>query len=203
MENIEHLLARLRDDDHYILKELFKKQFYLLQDEPCRHLRSKGDFKAIVNAALLEIWDKRMSYIDDAHVRAILNIKIKNKTIDLLRSKGYNMILGDEAVEAAEAQYGKPDMHTHTVSERMGLVYEIIEKLPFDYKQVMHMLYKDQLTVIEIAAKLNISQSAVRGRKDKAIELIRQWLDKMNPDLRRVVFNLLLIMLLLIVLKIV
>lgn len=63
-------------------------------------------------------------------------------------------------------------------SERKRIVHETIAKLPEDYRMVITLRDIEEMSTIEVAQVLNISEGAVRVRLHRARQAMRKLLDK-------------------------
>lgn len=202
MKIIQNILARLRNDDETVLGELFKHHFNYLLALPFRILKNIPESQDVVSEAFYEIWDIRHSYEfeSDRHVVSILQLKIRNKAIDLFRARKYESTDPDVIETLVAVPAGS--IPSHATIDRLQLVYAAISKLPAKNRRIMEMLVVDQMKVGEIAEELEIPQPTVTARRKRAIKLILQYIEKHDPTLRKTALTLLLISVLIILLKI-
>lgn len=83
------------------------------------------------------------------------------------------LVRGAEALDTMEEDRRFAAMSQHEL--RLDLV-RAIESLPTSYREVVVLRDFEELTIGEIAAKLNVSRDAVKGRLSRARALLREFL---------------------------
>lgn len=90
--------------------------------------------------------------------------------------------LGDGFEETADAAKNVEVVETVETAEAMedyGII-EVVKKLPFKYRSVIHLFYYEELSIKEIADILKIKSSTVRTHLTRARAKLKELLEKNN-----------------------
>lgn len=68
--------------------------------------------------------------------------------------------------------------HSLGFQTRMGLLDDCLERLPIDFAQVLHMVYRAELPMRTIAANLSLTEEAVKKRVQRARALLGECLQR-------------------------
>ena len=125
-----------------------------------------------VQDVILSAYLRRDSFCDERYWRSWMLVSIRNRAIQLLRkvksSQGYlNYIEGQDfdtnGVEAALIE-----------QETMDIFFAAIDALPVRYREIVELSFEQGLKNEEVAGLLGITEVAVRKRKIRLIELLRE-----------------------------
>lgn len=148
--------------DHFYISLLFYAQD-ILQD--------KAEAQDAVQEVFTRLWQHRPDLNSALHIRSYLYKSTRFCCIDHLRQ-----------MQRRDARYGiylDRAMNDVLQDSRMieeelyGQIIREIELLPEKYGQILKLKYIDQLDYPEIAARLRISEPAIRKQKQRAMELLK------------------------------
>lgn len=63
--------------------------------------------------------------------------------------------------------------------EQLNILMTALSLMPEQYRQILNYLYFEQMTEVAVAKMYNVTQSAIAGRKNRALTWLRQYF-KMN-----------------------
>ena len=175
--HIDHLVERVKQDDHTALHELydFYKPFIAFSaSRVCNKYKTleRDDLiseSIFILKELCKIYDKDksfFSYFLETRMQSYMIAKVKSKYCENVTIVPLNE---HDSYEPCENCSFFED-HTELRDE--------IENLPDKMQQIIEMVYFKQLTQDECAVILNISQAAVSKRLKKAIKNLREKLEK-------------------------
>lgn len=149
---------------------LFKALYPLTQ-------KSKEDTEEIIQELFLTIWNKRDKMLTIRSFRPFVFRLARNKVIDWYRKKEvkkdystfYNEYTKDDAVNVSDELL---------FEEYYSIAMDAIEKLPARQKQIFNLRHDNDLSLNEIADKLQISIHGVKKQLYEATRFIKEYLLK-------------------------
>jgi RNA polymerase sigma-70 factor (ECF subfamily) len=154
----------------------FNYVFYFAQ----KFIKDPQEAEDITTDTFFKCWQKRGDFENIYKLQAFLFITTKNACINAWRSEkrqsdleqGLKYLLDREDEDAKEQQLLTARIYQY--------IYEEIEKLPPQEKNIFKMAYIDGLSNDEIASKLNINNLSVRNYKARALKTLRIALAEKN-----------------------
>ncbi|MEX1211624.1 MAG: RNA polymerase sigma-70 factor [Balneolaceae bacterium] len=172
----EELILHVRQGDRYALKQLFYRHY----DALCRYSYSIGHQRELARDAVQDLffrlWEDRERLNITHSVKAWLFRSTHNRTIDLLR-KDRPWVLHDALDESL------PEENDRSEPADMGLVqriWEIVEEMPDQRRQIFLLYRKEGLSYKEIAHLMSITRKTVENHLSKALQDIRDQLVREN-----------------------
>jgi len=139
----------------------------------------------IVSESFIKLIDRRQDFKALPQVKSFLYQTVHNASINQAITRQRHKII-HEKIRYQEEQ-GKAGTSEYEVMETEILraeliqeIYEEIENLPDRCGQIFKMIFVEQLSTDDIAARLSINPQTVRTQKARAIQLIRTALLKKN-----------------------
>jgi len=129
-------------------------------------VRSGADAEDIVQEAFVKFW-RRNHNIDN---RALLYATVRSIALDLIRRDSRRARREAEAYVEAE-QAVEPQFEIANESQR--LVGGAVDRLPHEQREVLVMKIWNELTFVEIAGALGISQNTAASRYRYALAALR------------------------------
>lgn len=181
----------LGDTDLQILSEfkqgrlelLYRKIYPALLLFAIRNAGEQHDFLAedCVQNAIFNAWKRKEQFDSIYTLKSFLYISIKNEIIGLHRKQ--------KARERYISQLENDLFFTNSVidKETQLLLFHAIQDLPEKERSIFELSFIEGLKNIEIAEKLDVSESTVKKVKAKALYILRQ---KLNPALFLFFFSL-------------
>ena len=152
-------------------------------------LDGKDDAEDVAGEVLLKLWEKRDDLRDNAdEVRRLADTMARNLALDLLRHRRRHPILrifhrqGDDEEETGNTP-DIPDSFTplHYVENREAgsIVKRAMSRLPYNWRRIVEMRERGDMSFAEIAQVLGTSESSCRGMMSKARQRMLQLINKM------------------------
>lgn len=143
---------------------------------PCRE-----DAEEIVHDVFIKIWEGRFRLNDNKSLQSYIYTIAKNATLDKIRK--YNVD------QLNLVNYFKNNqMHDFEVDEQQNaklleLVRELVEGMPYQRRKVFKLNKFDGMSQKSISEYLNISQGTVEKHISKAIQYLKDELEKKNVSI--------------------
>lgn len=138
--------------------------------------------------SLVKLWQAPARFESAGKLRSYLFTLVRNASLNHLkhlrvRGRSEQELSGPEAMidGRLEALMAETDL--------MRLVYEEVARLPEGYRQVVELLYLEDLSSAEAAARLGISMENLRQRKGRAIKELKTAL--LRKGLSEILFSML------------
>lgn len=147
------------------------KVIYLLTN------RSKEDTEEIIQELFVGIWEKRGKLLTIQAFRPFIFRMARNRVIDWYRKnetkKDYNTFYSENSQEEAASVTDEL-----LFDEYYSIAMDAMAKLPPRQKQIFELRHDHDLSLDEIAGKLNISIHAVKKQLYEAIHFVKEYLKK-------------------------
>lgn len=162
---------------HKISKEEFEEKYKLYSQELMNisfgYTRNKDDSLDVIQNVFYKFfnYNKTFPTLNDEKYW-LIRVTI-NESKDLLRKKTRITILDENEIDTISFK-------NNTDQERLKLykLTEKVEQLPEKYKVVTILYYYDSLSVNEIMKILNLSESAVKKRLERARTMLRKEMEE-------------------------
>ena len=168
----EQLLSLLKDGDTSAFNTVYdrySRPLYL-------YILSKTD-KGEVSKDLLQdlfatLWEKRLVLDIRLSLKAWLYQSIRHKIIDLYRRDHTYRKYLQQLIEHFDAQpHNIVDVYDYKT--RAHEVFEAINQLPCRMKEIFMLSRFENLSIEQIAARLDLSQQTVKNQISKALKILR------------------------------
>ena len=162
---------------HKISKEKFEEKYKLYSQELMNisfgYTRNKDDSLDVIQNVFYKFfnYNKTFPTLNDEKYW-LIRVTI-NESKDLLRKKTRITILDENEIDTISFK-------NNTDQERLKLykLTEKVEQLPEKYRVVTILYYYDSLSVNEIMKILNLSESAVKKRLERARTMLRKEMEE-------------------------
>lgn len=153
-----------------------------------RIVRDEDEAQSVMQETYLQAYKRLDTFRREAKFSTWLYaIGLNLARASLRKSKRYDT-LEEESIDRLQPGFSN-GMFTDNVeawnpqkmaerSERKRLVHEAIDKLPADYRTVLTLRDIEELSTLEVAQVLDISEGAVRVRLHRARQALRKILDQ-------------------------
>lgn len=153
-------------------------------------LDEKEEAEDVAGEVLLRLWEKHESLRDNAdEVRRLADTMARNFALDLLRHRQRHPILrifhrqGDEDEEKSST----PDIpysftpHHYVEDKEAGIIIQrAMNQLPYNWRRIVEMREREDMSFAEIAQVLGASESSCRGMMSKARQRLLQLINEMT-----------------------
>lgn len=161
-------------------ESLFRAHYSTLCGYANTFLRDPDASEEIVQEVMMKIWVNRATIFINTSVHSYLYRSVRNGCLNLLKHlevreeyKVWNESQGESTVLSQEDRM--------VASELEEKIREAIDRLPLERRKVFVMSRYDNLTYVEIAAKLGISVKTVENQMGKALKTLREELSEYLP----------------------
>ncbi|SIO07262.1 RNA polymerase sigma factor [Chitinophaga niabensis] len=168
----EQLLSLLKDGDigaFNMIYDRYSRPLYL-------YILSKTDrgetSKDVLQDLFATLWEKRFTLDIHLSLRSYLYQSVRHKIIDLYRKDSTYRKYLQQLIEHFDAQ-------PHNISEtydykaKASEVFEAINRLPARMKEIFMLSRFENLSIEQIASRLDLSQQTVKNQITKALKILR------------------------------
>jgi RNA polymerase sigma factor (sigma-70 family) len=169
--NENELLIRFRQGDEMVFKLFFDQYYVAILYYAQDIVPAKSEAQDIVQESFCKLWQHRQEFNSLLHIKSFLYKVTRFACIDLLRHTKSINLRYEVYLERAMDE----TLHNSRMIEE-ELYREIIAEislLPKRYETILRLKFLHNLDVPEIAAKLGMSEAAVRKQKQRALERLR------------------------------
>jgi RNA polymerase sigma-70 factor (family 1) len=171
--NDTELLGRLKLDDTEAYKALFDRYWEQLYLFAWKRLKSKQDAEDVVQHVFMKIWEHRNAKNISFSLQAYLYKSVSYEVIGSLKK----MAAATEDIDGLTE--GVLPVFSETLSkldlkELNALIEAEILSLPLRMQQVYRLSREDDLSIKEIATKLDISEQTVKNQLTIALSRLRK-----------------------------
>jgi RNA polymerase sigma-70 factor (ECF subfamily) len=178
--NDSDLLLLLRDGREDAFTEIYNRYWERLVATGYYFTRSKEAAEEVVNDVLMGLWLRRAS-LDIQALPAYLGTAVKFAVFKAMaRNKRRNQVLsGQLSAEAEAAAHNDTEQHLDALFMDEWLK-GIVEQLPEKARLVFVYSRHEELSIKEIAGKMDLSPKSVEYHMTKALKTIRDSIRKMT-----------------------
>lgn len=152
-----------------LFKDNYSKAYYLA----LRILHNNEVSKDVVSDAFELVW-KRVRYQDVDNISSYLLTTVKNVSLDYIRRQDirsrYVLASMKETEMVVNSVYDHWDVHEEKIKAIMGALTELTPRT----QQIVQLCYVEHKKYREVAAELDISESAVKKHIMQALSYMRQ-----------------------------
>ena len=174
------VLASLEKGSETAIEMLFKTYYQPLCNYAYTFLRDKDEAEEVVQAAFINIWDKRAEINIQTSVKSYLYRAVRNSCLNVIKHQKVR-----KEHEAHEAAMGEPVYEGATqgviASELERKITAAIKELPEQCRLVFQLSRFEELKYAEIADQLDISVKTVENHMGKALRIMREQLKDYLP----------------------
>jgi RNA polymerase sigma-70 factor (ECF subfamily) len=175
----QELLNAFQEGSESAFEEIHNRYFKRLYQHASNMLDDQESAADVVQEVFIALWTKRDSLHIQKTLAGYLHSSVRNRVLNVIEhSKLYDRHLASLAEFLREAA----DEPAATPADReifFQLFESEVDKLPSKMKEVFELRRKDELSYIEIADKLSISDKTVKKQINNAIKILKsrliQW----------------------------
>ena len=162
----------MKQDHRYAFNEIYERYWLKLYLSAFRRLRAKDDAKDLVQDLFFSLWMKRHSLAITNSLSSYLFTAVKYRVINHIES---NVVRG-AYLDSLKGNLVECDNSTDEAIIGRDLERFIdhgIDTLSPKMKEVFELSRRENLSVNEIADKLNLSEQTVKNQISKALKILR------------------------------
>lgn len=164
------------DTPHPISIERYRALFDTLYPPLClfakKYLGDIESSKDAVQEVFIKIWEQKILYINFSAMKSLLYKSVRNKCLDILKSKNHKMKSQSSDIDEAILMTDDFYLTQLTLVETYSHLETAIKKLPLKSQRIIRLglnAYSNQ----EIADELCITKNTVKSQKRIAYDKIR------------------------------
>ncbi len=171
------LLAAIRAGSENAFRQLYEKYWEDLYRMAYRRLASPEDIKDILQDVFLSLWNNINEVNADESLGGYLYTSLRNRIFNFFekRQNRLNCLMKQpfNPVESEEIIWNR-----FNTKEIQKIIAFQVAAMPPKMKRIYLLSKKEQLTISEIAELLNLSPQTVKNQLHRALERMRQNLQK-------------------------
>jgi RNA polymerase sigma-70 factor (family 1) len=168
------LFDRFRQGDGSAFKVLYDRYFPLLFVTILKYVERRDLAEDIVSNAFIKLYDCRTTIKDADHIYAFLYVAARNEAVDYQRDLRRQRAARNEHTQLADREYHDSREAELEREEWMVKILQAIELLPAARRTIFRMHYFEELSIREIANRLNLTETTVRNQRNRALIFLRQ-----------------------------
>lgn len=176
----QQVLTSLEKGSESAIEMLFRTYYQPLCQYAYSFLRDKDEAEEVVQAAFINIWDKREEITIQSSVKSYLYRMVRNSCLNVIK---HQKVVREH--EAHESSMGEPVYEGATqgvmASELEHKISSAMKELPEQCRLVFQLSRFEELKYAEIADQLNISVKTVENHMGKALRIMREQLKDYLP----------------------
>ena len=176
----KQVLASLSEGSESALEMLFKTYYQALCQYAYSFLRDKDEAEEVVQAAFVNIWDRRGELSIQTSVKSYLFRAVRNACLNVIKHQRVR-----KEHETHELAQGEPVHEGPTegvlATELERRISSAMRALPEQCRLVFQLSRFEELKYAEIADQLNISVKTVENHMGKALRIMREQLKDYLP----------------------
>lgn len=123
-----------------------------------------------VQDAIFKLYSQRSGMASSEHAKSFLYICIHNVVVSYIRKDNSRQHFISQDSDHFEDDFSVELIRQETIDELMGAV----DRLPDDMRQLCMMIFREGLKTSEIAQQLNMTESGVKKKKRRLLDLLRK-----------------------------
>lgn len=176
------LLSMMKDGSSEAFDEIYERYWLKLYAEAFKRLRSEDDAKDLVQDLFITLWEKKEILVVTKSLGAYLFTSIKHRVLNFIAA---NAVKGNylDSLSATIADYDNSSYERIISDDLQVFIDQRINDLSPRVKEVFLLSRNENLSVKEIATKLNVSDQTVKNQLTKALKDLRVGLGGISTTL--------------------
>lgn len=169
---IDLVVKQLREGSETAFTTIFDQYHRLLYALAYRYLKSGEEAEDAVQYTLMRLWEQRETLNEQSGIRSLLFTILKNHILNELR---HRKVVFEKHYEMLQEQdEGEEDFFDSLADKDFNKqLYEIINRLPPQRRQVCLLKIEQGLSNQEVADKMNLSLATVKSHYTQAVKTLR------------------------------
>jgi len=163
------LVEAIKGNDEKAYRALFDRYYKYLLVTAYAYVKDENTIRDLTQDVFFEIWKKRNS-LNIRNVKAYLRRAVINKALNHIKANRISFEDSNETFDVPDRARVQEELEA---SQLQKVINETIESLPDRCRIIFVMRRMEELSLKEIAAKLDISPKTVENQLTKAIKILR------------------------------
>lgn len=138
-----------------------------------KFIPEEQEVEDMIADAFIQAWRKREEFATVESVSMFLHVAVRNQCLNLIKRRQMKSVRHAEIMAALEAQEPGDFYLEQLQAELMRRIFEQVDKLPVQLKEVFMLSYQDGLKPAQIAERLNLNVQTIKNRKVSALKVLR------------------------------
>ncbi len=165
------LIRGMADGDIRALNELYARYGSMLLAFLSARVGNRQVAEEVLQDVMLAVWDNAHTFEARSKVKTWLLVIARNRAINATRRKQLPVIHLEDVFSLRSDETGP--MEALEKHERQDRVRAAIQQLPEGQREVLVLVFYHQLTGVEVAEVLGISEGTVKSRLHRAKETLK------------------------------
>lgn len=123
-----------------------------------------------VQDSIFKLYSQRSEMPSPERARSFLYVCIHNTVVSYIRKDNSRQHFINQDTDNFEDDFSVELIRQETIDELMGAV----DRLPEDMRQLCEMIFREGMKMAEIAQQLNMTESGVKKKKRRLLDLLRK-----------------------------
>lgn len=177
IQNDTELWQLVKQGDGHAFKMLFDRYWEKLYLYAFNRLRSEADAQDVVQEVMINLWARRAGIQIETTIAAYLHAAVQYEVLAHL-SRAIKTASRKEEIERNILPEFTRQLDPLQLKELLALVETEVSRLPEKMQQVYRLKQEENLSVKEIALRLNVSEQTVRNQLNTGFQKLRTHLKK-------------------------
>lgn len=164
------LIEAIKGDDQKAYRALFDRYYKYLLVTAYAYVKDENTIRDLAQDVFFEIWKKRNS-LNINNVKAYLRRSVINKALNYIKAQRMNFEDSDEPFDQPDNSNVQENLEAEQLQQ---VINDAIATLPERCRVVFALRRFEELSLKEIAAKLDISPKTVENQLTKAMKILRK-----------------------------
>ncbi len=163
------LVEAIKADDEKAYRMLFDRYYKYLLVTAYAYVKDENTIRDLTQDVFFEIWKKRKS-LNINNVKPYLRRSVINKALNYIKAQRMDFEETDESFDLPEPSQVQQKLEAEQLQE---VINKAVESLPERCRVIFALRRYEELSLKEIAAKLDISPKTVENQLTKAMKILR------------------------------
>lgn len=173
------MLALIKGGDRSAFNEIYQRYWFKLYKKAFERIKSRDEAEDMIQDLFIDFWMKRETLIINVSLSAYLFTAIKYKVINYIEA---NIVRNNylKSLNNAVMDYDDATNQSLICRDTERWMDLEIQKLPPRVKRVFELSRQENLSIKEIAQKLEVSDQTVKNQIGKALKTIKVHLNNIS-----------------------
>ncbi|WP_316839089.1 RNA polymerase sigma-70 factor [Pedobacter gandavensis] len=167
------LVNLLKEDDQAAFTEIYRRYAEKLTGFASSKLYSLEDSRDVIHDVFVKLWEERQSLNIDRNLEGYLFTLIRYRIVDKIRKNITREDYAGMVMSLKVSQESEVEKQIAVKEIKQSVEYAL-QKLSPRVREIYHLSREENLTISEIAARLQLSEQTVKNQLTFALKHLRQ-----------------------------